>query len=94
MVVVSLAGTGVTDDDLALFESVPHVQVLDLSKTAVGDDGLSRLEKLPALEELIVVNTQISDGAIERFRSGHPTVKVTTQPPPKHAVNPFTGEPL
>src|SRR5947209_6453750 len=68
-VVVSLAGTGVTDADLELFESFPHVQVLDLSETAVGDDGLSRLAKLPVLEELIVVDTRISDASIERFRS-------------------------
>jgi hypothetical protein len=94
MVVVSLAGTGVTNDDLKLFESFPHIQVLDLSRTAVGDHGLSHLAKLPALEELIVVDTQISEGAIERFRSSHPTVKVTTQPRPKHTINPFTGKPL
>jgi hypothetical protein len=94
MVVVSLARTGVTDDDLKLFEGFPHVQVLDLSETAVGDDGLSHLAKLPVLEELIVVNTQISDRSIELFRRIHPTVKVTTEPQPKQAINPFTGKPL
>jgi hypothetical protein len=94
MVVVSLAGTGVTDDDLKLFEGFPLVQVLDLSETTVGDHGLSHLVKLPALEELIVVNTRISDGSIALFRSSHPTVKVTTQPQPKHAINPFTGKSL
>src|SRR4051812_2804623 len=94
MVVVSLAGTDVTDDDLKLFENFPHVQVLDLSRTAVSDHGLSHLAKLPALEELIVVNTQISEGSIELFRHSHPTVKVTTQPPPKHAINPFTRKPF
>src|SRR4051812_37997786 len=86
MVVVSLAGTGVTDDDLRLFDSFPHVQVLDLSETAVGDHGLSHLAKLPALEELIVVDTPISQGSIERFRRSRPTVKVTTQPQPKNLI--------
>jgi hypothetical protein len=94
MVVVSLAGTGVKDDDLKLFESFPHVQVLDLSDTAVSDNGLSHLAKLRVLEELVVVNTQISNGSIELFRSSHPTIKVTTEPPMKHAINPFTGKPL
>ena len=94
MVVVSLAGTGVTDDDLKLFESFPHVQVLDLSETAVGDNGLSHLAKLSALAELIIVKTQISDGSIELFRRSHPAVKVTTQPHPKHAIDTFTGKPL
>jgi hypothetical protein len=92
MVVVSLAGTGVTDDDLELFEKFPGVQILDLSETRVGDPGLSHLRKLPVLEKLTLVNTQVSAGAIESFLSHRPTVKVTTQPPATTAINPFTGK--
>lgn len=94
MVVVSLASTAVTNDDLSLFVSFPHVQTLDLSGTAVSDAGLDLLARLPALEALIVVETRISEGAIERFRSRHPTVNVTTRRRTKATRNPFTGEPL
>lgn len=94
MVVVSLAGTGITDDDLKLFGEFPYVQVLDLSDTGVGDDGLAQVSYLPALEELIVVNTRISDRAAERLRSDRPAVKVTTQRAPEGRINPFTGKPV
>jgi hypothetical protein len=94
MVVVSLAGTGITDDDLKLFSGFPHVQILDLSDTGVGDDGLGHISRIPALEELIVVNTRISDRAVEQFRGSRPAVKVTTQRAPKGATNPFTGKPI
>jgi hypothetical protein len=94
MVVVSLAGTGITNEDLKLFNGFPHVQILDLSDTEVGDDGLGHIAQIPALEELIIVNTRIGDRAIDRFRSRHPAVKVTTQSEPRGVINPFTGSPF
>jgi hypothetical protein len=94
LVVVSLAKTAVTDDDLALFRDFPVVQTLDLSHTAIGDNGLVHLAGLRALEELIVVDTKISGPALKAFQREHPTVTVVTEPPPKGAVNPFTGKPF
>lgn len=94
IVVVSLARTGVTDENLSLFRDFPFVQTLDLSHTGVGDAGLAHLTGLRSLEELIVVDTKVSTPALEAFRRDNPSVKVTTEPPPKGAVNPFTGKPF
>jgi hypothetical protein len=94
LVVVSLGNTGVTEEELSLFEDFPYVQILDLSHTNVGDAGLKHLAALPALEELIVVDTKISESAIEAFQRRQPAVKITTKAPPKDAVNPFTGKPF
>jgi hypothetical protein len=94
MVVVSLADTGVTDDDLAVFRDFPCVQVLDLSRTGVSGTGLAHLDGAWALEELVVVGTKLARPALAAFRRAHPAVKVVTQPPPRGAVNPFTGGPL
>ncbi len=94
LVVVSLADTEVTDDDLAVFRDFPFVQVLDLSRTGVSGAGLTHLGEATALEELIVVDTKLSRPALAAFRQAHPGVKVVAKPPPKGAVNPFTGEPL
>jgi hypothetical protein len=94
IVAVCLGGTGVTDEDLSLFRDFPYVRLLDLSRTGVGDGGLEHLNGLPALEELIVIGTRISGRALEAFRRDHPSVKVTTEPPQKGLINPFTGEPL
>jgi hypothetical protein len=94
LVVVSLANTGVTDEDLSLFQEFPYVQILDLSHTSVGDGGLNHLAGLRALEELVIVDTKISESAIKAFQRRYPSVNVTTQPPPKDAMNPFTGKPF
>jgi hypothetical protein len=93
-VIVSLADTAVTDDDLAVFRDFPFVQVLDLSRTAVNGAGLAHLTGATALVELIVVGTKLSRPALAAFREAHPGVKVITKPPPKEVVNPFTVEPL
>jgi hypothetical protein len=92
MVVVSLAGAGITDEDLSLFRDFPYVQILDLSHTAVSDDGLIHLAGLPSLTDLIAIDTQISGPALAGFQRDHPAVKVTTEPPPKGSINPFTSE--
>ena len=92
VVIVSLAKTGVTDDDLSLLRDFPYIQTLDLSQTEVGNAGLAHLNGLSALEALIVIDTKISKTALDAFRSKHPTVKVTSEPQPR-AVNPFTGKP-
>jgi hypothetical protein len=94
LVAVSLAGTGVTDDDLSLFLDFPRVQILDLSDTAVGDRGMEYLAGLKALELLVIVNTKISQSAIKSFRGEHPSLKIVTKPSTKNTINPFTGKPF
>ncbi len=94
MVVVSLANTAITNDDLALFHDFPYVEILNVSDTSISDAGLRHLAGLQALKDLIVINTKIGDAALEAFRRAHPSVRVTTEPPPKGTINPFTGKPL
>jgi hypothetical protein len=94
IVIVSLADTAVTDDDLSLFRDFPFVQVLDLSRTGISDRGLAHLAGLETLEDLIIADTKVSAAAAREFHRAHPSVKVTTKPPPKGAVNPFTGKPF
>ncbi len=92
MVVVSLADTGVTDDDLALLADLPGVQILDLSHNRLSDNCLKYLNNLEALKSLILVGTAISPEAIGQFRSAHPTIEVRTESSPKNAINPGTGK--
>ena len=94
IVIVSLANTAVTDDDLALFRDFPFVQSLDLSGTKVAGPGLAHLADASALETLIIVGTKISRTALAAFRAAHPETEVVTKAPKKGAVNPFTGEPF
>jgi hypothetical protein len=94
IVIVSLADSAVTDDDLGVFRDFPFIQVLDLSRTAVRGPGLAHLDAATALEKLIAFGTKLSKPALESFREAHSGIKVVTKPSPKRAANPFTGEPL
>jgi hypothetical protein len=94
MCVVSLARTAVTDEDLSLFHDFPYVRILDMTHTGIADAGLAHLAGLEALEGLTVIDTKISDAALDEFRRARPSVRITTEPPPKGALNPFTGKPL
>lgn len=94
MVVISLAGAGVKDNDLAIFADFPFVQILSLADNALTDACLTHLEDLTALESLIVTGTQISPEAVSRFRSTHPTVNIVDAPPPPGTINPWTGKPI
>jgi hypothetical protein len=88
IVTVSLADTGVTDDDLAVFRDFPNVQVLDLSRTAVTAAGLAHLSGATALAELIVVGTKLNRTALTGFRAAHPAVKIVSKLP-SASKNPF-----
>src|SRR5262249_11761511 len=94
VVILSLADTAVTDDDLAAFDDFPFVQVLDLSRTAVQGSGLAHLAGATELETLIVVGTKINGAALAAFRDAHPGAEIVTASPPKDAINPFTGKPF
>lgn len=94
IVMVSLANTAVTDDDLALFRDFPFVQWLDLSGTGVTGPGLAHLAGASDLDTLIIVGTKITRAALTAFREAHPNVEVVTKRRKKGGVNPFTGEPL
>lgn len=83
IVIVSLAGTGVADEDLALFRDFPFVQTLDLSHTGIGDAGLASLTGLRSLEDLTIVDTKVTSLALEAFRRDNPTVNVIMEPPPQ-----------
>lgn len=94
MVVVSLAETAVTDDDLKVFRDFPMVEILDLSRAGISGRGLAHLDGATSLKDLILVGTKIDKSFLAGFRRRHPKVKVVTEPPLKGRINPFTGQPL
>jgi hypothetical protein len=51
------------------------------------------LGRLEALKGLTIIDTKISEGALDALRRTRPSVRVTREPPPKGAINPFTGKP-
>lgn len=94
MCVVSLAKSCVKDDDLALFDDFPFVQILDISDTEISNEGLAQLDQLTGLQSLVAINTKITDQGLSQFQREHPSVAVRATPIPKGSINPFTGKPF
>jgi hypothetical protein len=92
--ILDLSHTIIGDAGLAHLAGLEALEGLDLSYTGVGDAGLAHLAGLKALEGLSVIDTKISDAALDAFRRAHPSMRIVTEPPPKEAINPFTGKPF
>jgi hypothetical protein len=65
---VDLAGTAVTDSDLAKFDFPAGVTEIDLGRTAVTDRGVAALVRLPNLEVLGLQGTSVSEECLESLR--------------------------
>lgn len=94
IIVVSLVGARVNDDDLAFLADLPFVNILSLSDNALTDACLVHLETLKSLESLVLTGTSISPEAISQFRLRHPNVNVRDTRLPKETINPWTGKPI
>jgi hypothetical protein len=91
--ILDLSHTGIGDAGLIHLAGLMALEGLDLSHTGIGDAGLAHLTRLEALKGLTVIDTMISEAALDAFRRARPSVRITTEPPPKGAINPFTGKP-
>jgi hypothetical protein len=91
--ILDLSHTGIGDAGLAHLADLEALESLGLSHTGIGDAGLAHLAGLEALKDLSVDDTKISGTALDAFRRARPSVRITTEPPPKGAINPFTGKP-
>jgi hypothetical protein len=72
---------------------LPRNDPMAVDETRIGDGGLAHLTRLVALKVLTVIDTKISDAALDAIRRARPSVRIATEPPPKGAINPFTGKP-
>jgi len=59
-----LSGKGVTDDDLAIFESAPTTRGLHLFGNQITDEGLRHLSNLPELDFLDLRRNNITDAGL------------------------------
>ena len=91
--ILDLSHTGISDAGLMHLAGLVALEGFDLSHTRVGDAGLAHLVRLETLKGLTVIDTRIGDAALDAFRRARPSVRITTEPPPKGALNPFTGKP-
>lgn len=74
VVAVFAKGLPLSDLDLALLESLPHVESLYLSETGITDEGVVHVAALSNLQYLYLDGTSVSDSGIELLR-GHTALR-------------------
>jgi len=62
---VNLAGTNVSDGDLARLAELAQLRILSLDETTVGNAGLKRVARLRHVEELSLRDTAVTDTGLE-----------------------------
>lgn len=73
---VSLEGTSVTDDDLAILENLPGLQKVNLCYTNISDAGLRHLEGLTELRVVRLKQTRVTEDGLQRLRRALPKVNL------------------
>lgn len=73
---ISLAGTEISDEDLARLKVLKHLRVLDLRDTKISDAGLIYLYDLKGLRFLYLFNTRVSDVGIGKLKEVLPRCKI------------------
>ncbi|MBI4688719.1 MAG: leucine-rich repeat domain-containing protein [Nitrospirae bacterium] len=73
---ISLAGTEISDEDLARLKVLKNLRVLDLRDTKISDAGLIYLYDLKALRFLYLSNTIVSDVGIGKLKKVLPRCKI------------------
>jgi hypothetical protein len=69
VVQVSLTKTSVTDDDLAVLEKLPDLEILDLTETKITSKGLAHLEGMRRLKSLFLFKTFVDDGGLAHLEN-------------------------
>ncbi len=88
VVAISLSGTDVTDDDLAMFNAFGPVEVLELSNTKITDAGLIHLKQLRCLDTLILVDTNVTEVGVAELQAALPNTKIATETTLNDSITP------
>jgi hypothetical protein len=65
---LNLAGTDVTNDDLAQIARLTNLTKLHLERTSISDEGLAHLTALPNLQYLNLYGTQVTDTGLDHLK--------------------------
>jgi hypothetical protein len=66
---LSLANTGITDDELSRLKVFANLRELDLSNTKISDAGIDHLIGLRKIEKLSLENTRVSDAGRNKLKA-------------------------
>jgi hypothetical protein len=76
VVSINLAGTGATNDHMALLRVFPNLMTLRLHHTKVGDTGLASLKCLRYVMTLDLFDTRVTDAGLEGRAESMPHLEV------------------
>jgi hypothetical protein len=73
---VYLGSTDVSDAEMPVLATLPHLRDLDLPNTSVSDAGLKKLRACVTLKQLDVCGTHVTERGVEEIRSQRPGLHV------------------
>lgn len=73
---VSLNGTNVQDEDMAMLVSLPGLEGLDISNTGITDAGLAPLAALRHLGYVNADQTRLTESGVAKLKSLRPSIVV------------------
>lgn len=75
--ILSLEGTGITDDSLAQLDLLRRLEHLNLRGTRVSDIGLEHLESIVTLRRVLLGGTRVTDRGVALLRTMLPDCEIT-----------------
>jgi serine/threonine protein kinase len=74
LVILDIQDKGVTDDDLAKLDRLPHFTTLTMGSTPISDVGIARMGTLPKLTAVYAGGTHIGDEALRLLAERYATI--------------------
>jgi len=74
---ISLIGTAITDEELALVSEFHNAATLLLRNTQITDSGLRHLTSLRSLQYLDLKGTRVTDSGVEKLQRALPDTKIS-----------------
>lgn len=73
---INLAGTAISDDDLAHLNELPSLKSLDLDETRITDSGLPHLKRLTSLKRVSLARTCVTVTGMAELHRALPDVTI------------------
>jgi hypothetical protein len=72
LIIVSLSGSSISDDELVCFQRLRNLKILALGETTISDSGIEALKQMPSLTRFMVDSWRVTDARINSFRRSLP----------------------
>jgi hypothetical protein len=72
LIIVSLSGSSISDDELVCFQRLRNLKILALGETTISDSGIEALKGMPSVTSFTVDSWRVTDRRINSIRRSLP----------------------